>query len=120
MALRREAWIAASGERMKTKVLGWLNAIEGALCTRGVFASLAWLAAALALISTVFGAKWAAASCALSLAVLAHMGVAMVLHASSLANSFIRIQQLYGKEVQGTEKKEPEPKTAQPMSGKIH
>jgi hypothetical protein len=120
MVLRRETWIAVAGGRMKTKVLGWLNAIEGALCTRGVFVSLAWLAVTLALISIVFGAKWAAASCALSLAILAHMAVAMVLHASSLANSFIRIQQLYGKEVQGTEKKEPEPGAAQPMSGKIH
>ncbi len=104
---------------LKARALAWLGAIETAICTRGVFAFLAWLAVAFALISTVFGAKWAAVSCALSLAVLAHTAMAMLTSAGMLTESFAIIQQVYKKDVlQTTEKSRPE--AARSAFEKIH
>jgi hypothetical protein len=103
---------------MKEKVLTWMYAIETAICTRGVFASFAWLAVAFAFISAIFGVRWAAASCALSLAVLAHTTMAVLTNFGSLTDSFAIIQQVYKRDVANGEKKQPE--AAQPESTKIN
>jgi hypothetical protein len=101
---------------MKARAFAWLKAVEAAIYTRPVFAGLSWLAVILALISIVFGAKWAAASCAISLAVLAHVGMALLTSAGILANNFETIRGLYNKEVQANEKQTPQEAQQHPLN----
>lgn len=92
---------------MKAKVFACLSRIETAIYRREVFAALSWLAVVLALISVVGGSRLAIASCAVSLAILAHISIVLLGSAGTLASSFNAIQQLYRKEVDGS-KKEPQ------------
>ncbi|SRR5258708_3236 len=106
---------------LKARAVAWLTGIDAALLTPSVFKSLSWLAVVLALLSAVFGAKWAAASCAISLAVLAHVGIAFLGNLWNVADSLAGVRETYRQDVQnGTEKKQPQPEVAHPTSAKIH
>src|SRR5882762_3570585 len=102
---------------MKAKVFACLIRIETLIYRREVFAALSWLAVALALISVFGGSRWAIASCAVSLAILAHMSIVLLGSAGTLASSFNAIQELYRKEVDGSTKKQSQ--AAQPEPAKV-
>ncbi len=103
---------------MKAKVQACLSRIEALIYRRAVFAALCWLAVLLALLSMFGGGRWAIASCALSLAVIAHTFMALLNSAGMLANSFDVIRDTYRKECEGTAKKQTQ--AAQPEPAKVH
>jgi hypothetical protein len=105
---------------LKARAVAWLNAIEKEICTREVFASLAWLAVGLALASIFGSSRWAVASIALSLAVLSRLGVAAVLNWAMIADAFLAIHQTYRGEVANGEKEKAEATRIQHASVKIH
>jgi hypothetical protein len=93
---------------MKANVLVCLRRIEALIYRRETFAALSWLAVALALVAMFGGSRWAFASCALSLSLLAHMSIVLFSNAASLASSFKAISEMYRREVDGTAKKQSE------------
>ena len=93
---------------MKAKAFAWLEAFEGVFYGPVTFRVLCWIAVVLAIVAIFLGGRWAFVSCAISLGVIAHTLIAMLMNINGLVTSFDKIGTLYGKEVQSTEKKNPQ------------
>jgi hypothetical protein len=93
---------------MKAKAFAWLLAFEGVFYGPVTFRVLCWLAVTLSIVAIFFGGRWAFVSCAISLGVIAHTLIAVLMNVNNLVVSFDKIGSVYSKEVQSTEKKNPQ------------
>ena len=105
---------------MENKINQWLTAFESAVHTRRTFFVAAWFAVLLALVSVVGGSKWAMASCALSLGVLAHTGMAMLESMGIFADTINRIAGTYEKEMRSAIEKKLEASAPNSQPAKVN
>src|ERR1700687_1335749 len=99
---------------MKAKALALMRWLEVAVNKRWVYLCFSWVPVAMGLVSIPCGLRWAAAAGALALGVIAWAAMSIAGSLWLVADGFQKLRDAYAKELQGTEKKEPE--TTPPMS----